>query len=418
MVNLCRQNHYLRMPMPRSFSVLRANIREAIDSLRKAKLRTILGLIGIMIGISSVITMISLGEIAKNQAKKQFESLGTDMVVMYESQQSIAQNGNQPLLKVEDTFLLQHLVPEISISATRVLHNGEFRFAGKSVGYGDVQGATESFAEIGQFAVSSGRFISDLDIDQYYAVIGADTAEEIRKNGTVQIVGERLDISGTIFVIIGILEPRQESYQLPMQFNANRSVFIPISTVGRAFGKSNVDSVVAKSTEGVHHERVAESIREYFTSREPNIILDVITAKQLIAQMETQAQIYTLLLAAIGSISLVVGGIGIMNIMLVSVVERRKEIGIRRALGARRRDIQGQFLIESMLQTTTGGAMGVLVGTGATYAICEFTGWEFTVSTVSIVSGLATALVMGLLFGIQPANQAARLDPIIALQSE
>jgi len=365
--------------MPRSFSVLRANIREAIDSLRKAKLRTILGLIGIMIGISSVITMISLGEIAKNQAKKQFESLGTDMVVMYESQQSIAQNGNQPLLKVEDTFLLQHLVPEISISATRVLHNGEFRFAGKSVGYGDVQGATESFAEIGQFAVSSGRFISDLDIDQYYAVIGADTAEEIRKNGTVQIVGERLDISGTIFVIIGILEPRQESYQLPMQFNANRSVFIPISTVGRAFGKSNVDSVVAKSTEGVHHERVAESIREYFTSREPNIILDVITAKQLIAQMETQAQIYTLLLAAIGSISLVVGGIGIMNIMLVSVVERRKEIGIRRALGARRRDIQGQFLIESMLQTTTGGAMGVLVGTGATYAICEFTGWEFTV---------------------------------------
>ncbi|MCY4148225.1 MAG: ABC transporter permease [Gammaproteobacteria bacterium] len=404
--------------MPRSFSVLRANIREAIDSLRKAKLRTILGLIGIMIGISSVITMISLGEIAKNQAKKQFESLGTDMVVMYESQQSIAQNGNQPLLKVEDTFLLQHLVPEISISATRVLHNGEFRFAGKSVGYGDVQGATESFAEIGQFAVSSGRFISDLDIDQYYAVIGADTAEEIRKNGTVQIVGERLDISGTIFVIIGILEPRQESYQLPMQFNANRSVFIPISTVGRAFGKSNVDSVVAKSTEGVHHERVAESIREYFTSREPNIILDVITAKQLIAQMETQAQIYTLLLAAIGSISLVVGGIGIMNIMLVSVVERRKEIGIRRALGARRRDIQGQFLIESMLQTTTGGAMGVLVGTGATYAICEFTGWEFTVSTVSIVSGLATALVMGLLFGIQPANQAARLDPIIALQSE
>jgi len=404
--------------MSRGFSVLRANIREATDSLRKAKLRTVLGLIGIMIGISSVITMISLGEIAKAQAKKQFESLGTDMVVIYESQQSIAQNNNQPLMKVEDATEIEYHVPEITIAATRIRANGEFRFAGKSAGYGDVQGVTESFAEVGQFVVSSGRFISDLDIDQYYLVIGADTAGEIRKGGNARIIGEKIEIAGTIFTIVGILEPMEENYQLPIQFSANRSVFIPITTVQRAFNETKIDSMVARSAEGVHHERVTESIREYFASREPNMNLDIITAKQLIAQMEAQAQIYTLLLAAIGSISLVVGGIGIMNIMLVSVVERRKEIGIRRALGARRRDIQGQFLIESMLQTTTGGAMGVLFGTGATYAICEFTGWEFAVSTVSIVSGLTTAMVMGLIFGIQPANQAARLDPIIALQSE
>ncbi|MCY4050847.1 MAG: ABC transporter permease [Gammaproteobacteria bacterium] len=402
--------------MSRGFSVLRANIREATDSLRKAKLRTILGLIGIMIGISSVITMISLGEIAKNQAKKEFESLGTDMVVIYESHQSAAQN--QRLLEIEDTVGFHHRVPEISNASTRVRHHGEFRFAGKSVGNGDIQGVTESFAEIGQFVLSAGRFISDLDIDQYFVVIGADAAKEIRKHGFSRIIGENMEISGTIFTIIGILEKMEENYQLPMQFSANRSVFIPISTIGRAFGISDIDSVVARSTEGEHHERVTESIREFFQSRAPKIKLDIITAKELIAQMEAQAQIYTLLLAAIGSISLVVGGIGIMNIMLVSVVERRKEIGIRRALGARRRDIQGQFLIESMLQTTTGGAMGILVGIGATYGICEFTGWEFAVSKVSIVSGFGTAAVMGLLFGIQPANQAARLDPIIALQSE
>ena len=404
--------------MSRSLSVFGASIREAGDSLRTAKLRTALGMIGIMIGISSVITMISLGEIAKNQAIKEFEALGTDMVVIRESFNPTGRNSNLRLLKLEDTLMLQHRVAEISMAATRVLNHGEFRYSGRQVGAGDIQGVTESFAGLGQFVLASGRFVSDLDIDRYYATVGSDIADSMRETGVVEIVGENIEISGTVFTIVGVLDHLEESYRLPVSFNANNSVFIPITTSERLFGSLEIDTVVARSEDGMHHETVTASIEAYFRGRSPDLSLNIITAKELIAQMEAQAQIYTLLLAAIGSISLVVGGIGIMNILLVSVVERRKEIGIRRSLGARRRDIQVQFLIESILQTATGGILGVLLGMAATYAICRFTGWDFAVSTVSIISGVGSAIIMGLVFGIQPANQAARLDPIIALQTE
>ena len=404
--------------MSRGLSVFGASIREAGDSLRKTKLRTALGMIGIMIGISSVITMISLGEIAKNQAIKEFEALGTDMVIIRESFDSASRSNNVRLLKLEDTLMLQHQVAEISVAATRVLNHGDFRYSGRQVGTGDIQGVTESFADLGQFVLASGRFVSDLDTDRYYATVGSDIVDSMLEAGVVDIVGENIEISDTVFTVVGALDRLEESYRLPVSFNANSSVFIPVTTSGRLFGNFEIDTVIARSKDGIHHEAVTESIEAYFRGRSHDISLNIITAKDLIAQMEAQAQIYTLLLAAIGSISLVVGGIGIMNILLVSVVERRKEIGIRRALGARRRDIQVQFLIESILQTATGGVLGVLLGMVTTYAICRFTGWDFAVSTVSIMSGVGSAIIMGLVFGIQPANQAARLDPIIALQTE
>ena len=156
----------------------------------------------------------------------------------------------------------------------------------------------------------------------------------------------------------------------------------------------------------------------FFRARSPRLELHIVTAKELIARMESQMRIFTLLLGAIGSIALIVGGIGIMNIMLVSVAERRREIAIRCALGARRRDIQSQFLIESVLLTVAGGVLGIALGLAATWTICRFTGWEFLVSGMSVASGLATATAAGLFFGFQPARQASRLDPIAGLQGE
>ena len=134
--------------------------------------------------------------------------------------------------------------------------------------------------------------------------------------------------------------------------------------------------------------------------------------------MESQLGVMTLLLSAIGSISLIVGGIGVMNIMLISVTERRREIGVRRALGASRVDIRRQFLIESVILTLTGGIAGLAVGSGATWGICNYTGWEFFVSTLSVAVGLGVSSAVGVFFGLQPAYQASRLDPIVALQGE
>ncbi len=400
--------------MSRTLSVLGANAREAAESLRRARLRTVLGLVGIMIGISSVIAMVSLGEIAREQARKQFEALGTDIVIVRKGQ-----GGRVRAIALADAVQLAAAVPSITEAAPRISGRGQFEFAGRKVGRGAIQGVTRSFASVNRLSLQAGRFVSDLDTDRYYAVIGAEVADAMRGGRAVDsLLGGIVEVDEALFTIAGVLDRKQEGYALPVRVNADKSVFIPITTSRRIASDPGVEVIVARSAAGVRYETAVRDIRSWFRKRAPGLSLDIVTAKQLIAQMESQMGIFTLLLGAVGSISLIVGGIGIMNIMLVSVAERRVEIAIRRALGARQRDIRSQFLIESVILTVTGGALGVLLGLAATWAICRFTDWEFLVSGLSVASGLGTAAAVGLFFGFQPAHQASRLDPIAGLQGK
>jgi len=396
--------------MSRGFSILIVNAREAADSLKKARLRTILALIGVMIGISSVIAMVSLGEIAKEEARKNFESLGTDILIIRKDYRS---QGAE--ISLENALQLLANVGSLVESAPRILAHGRFVFAGQEVGQGSVQGVTRSFASINQLSVQEGRFISDLDIARYYCVVGAGIAQQMRAADPGPVVGEILEIDGALYTIVGVLDPKEENYALPTQVDADRSVFIPITSAQRIAPDPGIEVIIARSQEGAHNETVVEDVRSFFASRTPNLSLDIITAKELIAQMEEQMGIFGLLLASVGSISLVVGGIGIMNIMLVSVTERRREIAIRRALGARQGDIRSQFLIESIILTTVGGLLGILLGLLATWGITFFTGWDFLISGISVTSGIGTALAVGLFFGFQPAHQASRMDPVAGL---
>ncbi len=240
----------------------------------------------------------------------------------------------------------------------------------------------------------------------------------MREAGASEIEGSLIELEDNLYTVIGTLGYTEENYALPVTIAANESVFIPISTASRLVSTPNIDVIVARNRKDVSHELVADEVSEYFQGRDPDLRMQVVSAKQLIMQMESQMQLFTLLLAAIGSISLIVGGIGIMNIMLVSVTERRREIAIRRALGARRGDIQSQFLIESVIMTMVGGVLGIALGLVATFVTCQFTGWDFSISSLSVVSGFGTAALAGLFFGFQPAWQAARLDPIAGLQSD
>ena len=396
--------------MPRALSILAANAGEAADSLRKARLRTALGLIGIAIGISSVIAMVSLGEIAREQARRQFEALGTDIVLVRKAA------GSKKAIGLADAVALASSVPSVAEAAPRVQGHGAFRHAGKVVGNGGVQGVTASFATVNRLSLRAGRFISDLDVNRHYVVVGAGVADAMRRNGARRIVGALIEVDEALFTVVGVLAHRKESYALPLQVDADRSVFVPVTTSGRIVDDPGIDVIVARSRAGVHHETAVADIRSWFRGRARGLDLDIVTAKELIARMEAQMGIFTLLLGAVGSISLIVGGIGIMNIMLVSVAERRREIAIRRALGAKRRDIQSQFLIESLILTMAGGVLGVAVGLAATWGICRFTGWEFLISGASVASGLGTAAAAGLFFGFQPAHRASRLDPIAGLQ--
>ena len=396
--------------MPRALSILAANAREAADSLRKARLRTALGLIGIAVGISSVIAMVSLGEIAREQARRQFEALGTDIVLVRKAA------GSKKAIGLADAVALASSVPSVAEAAPRVQGHGAFRHAGKVVGNGGVQGVTASFATVNRLSLRAGRFISDLDVNRHYVVVGAGVADAMRRNGARRIVGALIEVDEALFTVVGVLAHRKESYALPLQVDADRSVFVPVTTSGRIVADPGIDVIVARSRAGVHHETAVADIRSWFRGRARGLDLDIVTAKELIARMEAQMGIFTLLLGAVGSISLIVGGIGIMNIMLVSVAERRREIAIRRALGAKRRNIQSQFLIESLILTMAGGALGVAVGLAATWGICRFTGWEFLISGASVASGLGTAAAAGLFFGFQPAHRASRLDPIAGLR--
>ena len=404
--------------MTRTLSIFQANAREAVDSLHKARLRTVLGLVGIMIGISSVIAMVSLGEIARERARKQFEALGTDIMLVRKSPDASGAGQRAATIGLADATGLAAAVPSIAEAAPRVSGHGKFRHRGREVGRGRIQGVTASFASVNRLSLQAGRFISDLDVDRYFCVVGADVADAMRRAGADRLVGMLLEVDETLFTIVGVLSGRTENYALPVQVDANGSVFVPITTSGRVVSNPKIDAIVARSHAGVHHETAAADIRSFFRGRTPDLELEIIAAKDLIARMEAQMRNYTLLLGAVGSIALIVGGIGIMNIMLVSVAERRREIAIRRAIGARRRDIQSQFLIESVILTTAGGMLGVALGLATTWTICRFTGWAFLVSGTSVASGLATATAAGLFFGFQPARQASRLDPIAGLQGE
>ena len=397
--------------MPGILPILGANARQAVDSLARARLRTALGLVGIMIGISSVIAMVSLGEIAKEQARRQFEALGTDVLLV----RTLTTMAGSQAISLADAIGLAEAVAE---AAPRILGHGEFRHAGRKVGQGRVQGVTAAFASINRMSLQAGRFVSLLDADRHFCVVGATVADAMRQGGSGRIVGETLEIGDILFTVVGVLDPRPESYALPVQVEADESVFVPIGAAGRIADNPAIELAVARSSAGVDYRAAVADIRSWFRARAPDLQLDIITAKELITQMEAQMQTFALLLGSVGSISLVVGGIGIMNIMLVSVAERRREIAIRRALGARRRDIQSQFLIESVILTLAGGLLGILLGLAATWAICRFTGWEFLISGMSVVSGIGTAAAAGLFFGFQPARQTARLNPIAGLQAE
>ena len=401
-------------------TVLTANLREATRSLYGARLRTLLGLIGIMIGVASVIAMISTGEIATAQSRKEFEALGTDLLTIRESEEltTAAARRRGVAIGLDDALEVAEALSSVAEAAPRIQLHGGFAYGGKHVGSGAMQGVSASFASVNKLRLAEGRFVSDLDVERYYCVVGADIANAMRRRGAHLVVGEVLEIDRRLFMVVGALENTPDNYALPFQLDANESVFVPITTAQRISPRTEIELIVARVQAGVHYSVASRDVQAYFHERTRGLELEVTSAEQLIEEMESQLGLMTLLLGAVGSISLIVGGIGIMNIMLISVAERRQEIGIRRALGASRGDIQGQFLIEAMILTLGGGMAGMVFGMGVTYGICQYTEWDFFISPVSVIAGIGVSTIIGVFFGFQPAYQAARLDPIAALQGD
>lgn len=394
--------------------IIRANIQEATRSLVASKQRTLLALIGIFVGIGSVIAMVSIGTIVQNEALRQFREMGTDILTIGR-EYSGGSSSRTDTLNMSDALLIPRYCREIEAVAPYTSTYGTYKYEGKKWD-GPLLGVTESFLDLNKLRLAEGRFISDLDRRSYFCVAGGGMVTKLRSLGMRDIIGAPIFFQDKLFTIVGCVESAPSGGMRP--YEINDSVMIPLSTSRRLDQAGTIQTIITRIRPGGNHVVAASQAKDYFKKMVRGMAVRVRSAEEIIEQMQGQMRLFTILLGAIGSISLIVGGVGVMNVMLVSVAERKKEIGIRRALGAQAGDIQLQFIIESILLCMVGGMLGIGLGIGASYGIAVFSKWAFSVSYHAVLLGVIVSAVVGIFFGFYPARQAARLNPIEALRSE
>ena len=394
---------------------LRADVREALASLNVNRQRTVLALVGLALGVAAVTAMVSVGATAKAEALKRFQDLGTETLVIRKRPDNAGQQRAAAAIGAEDAAALPAQTSTIAAAAPGLQVFGAVAYGGRSLGTRSIVGAAEAVAKLSKLRPSAGRFVSDLDMQRPYCVVGHAIAQAMRTAGARRVVGEPVTLAGRIYTVVGELAPTPRSSLRP--FRVDESVFVPITTAQRVF-RADIQFVVARMGEGANHREAAAEAQAHFENRVRNLRVAVQTADDLIAALRKQMRLFTLLLAAVGGISLVVGGAGAMNVMLAAVTERRREVGVRRALGARRRDIRNQFLVEALALSLAGGVLGILLGVVVPYAICIYTGWSFVASPAAMLAGFGVATGAGVFFGAYPARRAAGLDPIAALRAQ
>lgn len=391
--------------------------KEGLRNLYFSKLRSLLALLGILVGTASVVAMVLGGELATHEALKQFQSLGTDLLALSINDLNDTQETTSKTihLNLHDALALESADPKIKLAAPYTQLFAPISFQGELLN-GMVMGVSKNFADLMKIHLQAGRFVSLADRYAFYCVIGQDIFEALKKISTRNPIGQRLQIGKNLFVIVGVAAEWPENNFV--YSNINASILIPIEAslvISKYTAINNIIFRLEKNTdlsliESILSNRIKNDIGEkQITFR---------SAKELIAKMKKQSDIMTVFLGLIGSISLMVGGIGVMNIMLVSVIERRKEIGVRLAVGARRIDIQSLFLMEAIMLSLLGGIIGVLLGIVIAYGIASWWDWTFTLFWQPPIAGFTVSVLAGIFFGFYPAYQASKLDPITALRSE
>ena len=392
---------------------LRINAREARTSLRSVLARSALALVGIVVGVGAVIAMVSTGQTVREESLKQFRELGTDIVTI--RRQFTRVRGRALDIGLADVNGLPSAVPTIESAAAAVDWNAPIRYRGQTLDQRLAFGVTGAFFDLSKLPLAEGRLVSDLDRHRFFCVVGAGVGRDMRGAGAVSLLGERIRVFGRLCAVVGVLES-VPPLAVGRQLVPDESVFMPIMAAMRA-GAGGIREAVAKVRAGVEPEVAQREVEAYFDRIRPELRVSVATASQLLARMRSQGQLFTLLLGTVASISLIVGGVGVMNVMLLSVRERRGEIGLRRAIGARQGDVRQQFVIESAALALSGGALGVALGVAVAWGIARFAGWPFSVSTAAIMVGVVVAGAVGVFFGLYPAYRASGLDPIEALRN-
>ena len=397
-------------------------MRVALQSIRANLFRAILTMLGIIIGVGAVITMLAAGAGAQQRIDDQIAALGSNILTVNASRfLTRGISRDQATLEVDDAFALADDTTYIDAVVPEIQSRGQLKFANNNTNV-RVTGTTANYSDVFNYGLAAGRFFSEGEDEarRRVVVLGSDVPDDLDIDAG-SLVGASLTINSQPFEVVGIFESIGGGF-------GNRSpdgmAFVPLRTAEqRLFGREELENISARVRDGVELERAMVDIERVLRREhkilpgEPNDFAIIDRREFLDTQQEAQ-QTFTALLASIAGVSLLVGGIGIMNIMLVSVTERTREIGIRMALGATRGTILLQFLVESVTLCAFGGLLGIGLGAGAASVLSRFAGWETFVSPESIVLASVFSVGVGLFFGIWPARRAAQLDPIEALRYE
>lgn len=387
-------------------------LHEAFVSLRTLGKRSILALLGIVIGSSSVVALINIGHNASVDAAMIFKDMGTDtLVAQFPSKGS----NNVPMRTRLDLDSVRLAVPAIANIGALSLFSGPIVFHGRTANANFV-GSTPDIQQAMRLALREGRFLASFDANETYAVVGDQVAQTLGAPGDPLRLGDRVRINDYLFLIIGILHNQPRAMLMPVQ--ANESLFIPAEGMRRIFPSPQINNVIIRATPGQDMDQVA---RDTAAALQPQLTehnVDITVPQQMIDGMTRQSRTFAYLLLALGAISLVGGGVGVMNVMLMNVSERRREIGIRMALGARQRDIRNLFLLEAVTLTAVGALCGAVLGMTAAWLYAWLSGWAFALAVAALPLGVGSTLLVGLFFGIYPAVSASRLQPVEALRDE
>ncbi|MCX5814525.1 MAG: ABC transporter permease [Proteobacteria bacterium] len=391
-------------------------IKEALRSLTSNKLQTILALLGITIGVAAVVCMISVGESAKEKALAGLKALGTDIITGSEQQagkEKVKGLQDKYILKAED---VQKMVNENNIITSVAARIDGFASVGREGVFRDVTvlGITGSFNSINKLKIKFGRKIEEFDMEQNYCVLGYELASQIfGKAGRGGIIGKDVYVKRHKFTVIGVYEKLE--YKLTDNFN--EAMFIPIQKAAIVFETKKLTNFKAKIREDYPTEKAKAKLISYFTRR-TNLSMNLDTQEMLIKQAEEQSKTASKTLIATAAISLIVGGIGIMNLMLISIKERRREIGIRRSCGADRMVIMIQILSESVFLSLIGGTAGIIIGVISSLGIAVVANWKTIIPVTSIFLSFFVSMAIGVIFGYIPARNAAKMEIIDALRME
>ncbi len=403
---------------------INSTLKIAFRALRRNKLRSVLTALGIIIGVGAVIAMVSIGNGAKAQVEAQIASLGENVILIFSG--SVTASGvhtgwgSAGTLKIEDADAIRREVPGVIAVSDEIVSTGQVS-AGNQNWFTRIYGESPEYFDIRKWPLSDGAIFSEQDVRSAnkVCVIGQTTAKQIF--GAQNPVGQILRIKGVPFLVTGVLTPKGLS---PQGTDQDDIVIMPYtSAMKRVVGGTTlrgIDVQVATPDDlEPAQQQITSLLRQRHNIRPGSDDDFTVRNQQEIAETATAtSKVMTLLLGAIASVSLVVGGIGIMNIMLVSVTERTREIGVRLAVGAHGRDILTQFLIEAVTLSAIGGVIGILLGLGTSRVLSVVAHWPTLISIPSIVAAFFVSAAVGIFFGFYPAREAARLDPIEALRYE